>query len=83
MFNTQHIEKDITLWHQLINQERDFLTTGQTFLSSCTQKVELLKESLQNPTERTTALQLFEYLTLDERESLFNKLIQLQQFPIL
>jgi hypothetical protein len=77
MLETQEIQNNTAIWHQLINQERDYLITRQTFLNSYTDKVNLFKNALQNPTERTTALHLFTHLTLEERQSLFDDLIKL------
>ena len=77
MLETQEIQNNTAIWHQLINQERDYLITRQTFLNSYTDKVNLFKNALQNPTERTTVLHLFTDLTLEERQSLFDELIKL------
>lgn len=76
MTETQYYQKDTDLWHQLIDQEKTYLSIRKNFLNSPS-KIELIRKALQNPLERTTALKIINYLTQDERQSLFNELIKL------
>ncbi|MBR8832841.1 MAG: hypothetical protein DSM106950_02055 [Stigonema ocellatum SAG 48.90 = DSM 106950] len=76
MTETQYYQQDTDLWHQLIDQEKTYLSTRKNFLNSPS-KVELIRKALQNPLERGTALKIINYLTQDERQSLFNELMKL------
>ncbi|GAA6624302.1 hypothetical protein [Scytonema sp. NUACC26] len=77
MSETKYYQQDTDLWHQLIDREKAYLEIRQNFLNSCQSKVELIRLALQKPTERGTALQILHYLTLEERQSLFDELIEL------
>ncbi|MFK0733674.1 MAG: hypothetical protein ACFKPT_29395 [Gloeotrichia echinulata GP01] len=77
MAETKSYQQETKLWHQLIELEKAYLETRQNFLNSCNSRVSLIREALQNPTERATALQIINYLTLEERQSLFAELIKL------
>ncbi|MUG93146.1 hypothetical protein F7734_12170 [Scytonema sp. UIC 10036] len=77
MTETKYYQQDTDLWHQLIDREKAYLEIRQNFLNSCQSKVELIRKALQNPTERGAALQILNYLTLEERQSLFDELIKL------
>lgn len=76
MTETKYSQQDTDLWRQLIDQEKTYLETRKNFLNSPS-RVELIKIALQNPLERSTALKIFNYLTIEERQSLFNELIKL------
>lgn len=76
MTETKYYPQDTVLWHQLIDQEKAYLETRKNFLNTPS-KVELIRLSLQNPSERATALKVISYLTDIERQSLFNELIKL------
>ena len=76
MTETRYYQKDTDLWHQLVDQEKTYLSTRQNFLNSPS-KIELIRKALQNPLERATALKIINYLTQDERQSLFHELIKL------
>ncbi|MBD2771572.1 hypothetical protein [Iningainema tapete] len=75
MAETKYYQQDID-WHQLIDQEKAMHATRQNFLN-CQSRVDLIRKALQNPGERVTALQILNYLTLKERQSLFDELIKL------
>ncbi|KYC39870.1 hypothetical protein WA1_28285 [Scytonema hofmannii PCC 7110] len=77
MTEIKYYQQDTDLWHQLIDREKAYLEIRQNFLNSCQSKVELIRLALQNPTERGTALEILNYLTLEERQSLFDELIKL------
>ena len=49
----------------------------QEFLRGCTDRVAAIQKGLQNPGERGTALRLFFYLSLSERQSLLDELVDL------
>ena len=76
MTETKYYQNDIDIWHQLIDQEKAYLETRNNFLNSPS-KVELIKKALQNPSERATALKVINYLATEERQSLFDELINL------
>lgn len=77
MFQEQHTEKDTELWRKLVERETAYIQTRQDFLNDCTDRIALIKKALHNPTERGTALRLIEYLKLEERQSLFDDLVDL------
>jgi hypothetical protein len=77
MLETQSSQKNTELWNQLISQESAYKTTRQTFLRECHNRREIIQQALGNPVERATALKLFVYLTEEERQNLFNELVQL------
>jgi hypothetical protein len=76
MTETKYYQQDTDLWRQLIDQEKTYLSTRKNFLNSPS-KVELIRLALQNPLERSSALKIINYLTNEERQSLFNQLIKL------
>ena len=77
MFQEQHKENDTELWRKLVEKELVYIQTRQEFLNDCTHRVALIKKALQNPTQRGTALRLIKYLKLEERQSLFDELVDL------
>jgi hypothetical protein len=77
MLQEQHTEKDPQLWRKLVEREISYIQTRQDFLNDSTDKVALIKKAFQNPSERGTALRLIEYLKLEERQNLFNELVDL------
>lgn len=77
MFQEQPIEKDTELWHKVFEKEIAYIQARQDFLKNCTDRIGLIKKALHNPTERGTALRLIEYLNLEERQSLFDDLVDL------
>ena len=77
MLQEQHAEKERELWHHLVERELAYIQTRQEFLKNCTDRMAFIKKALHNPTERGTALRLIEYLKIEERQSLFNELVDL------
>ncbi|WP_254174518.1 hypothetical protein [Planktothrix pseudagardhii] len=77
MFSQQQTSQNIDLWQLVVTREWDYIQSRQAFLNSCTDRVEMLQKALQNPRERGTALRLLFYLTLPERQHLFNDLVAL------
>jgi hypothetical protein len=77
MIQQQPIAKDLELWHLFWQKEISYLQTRQNFLYHCIDKMTVLKKALQNPSERGTALRLLEYLDVEERQMLFNDLVDL------
>lgn len=77
MFQEQYTENDTELWRKLVEKELTYTQTRQKFLNNCTGRAALIKQALQNPTQRGTALRLIEYLKLEERQGLFNELVDL------
>jgi hypothetical protein len=77
MIQQQPIKKDLELWHQFREKEISYLQTRQNFLYHSIDRIAVLKKALQNPSERGTALRLLEYLDVEERQILFNDLVDL------
>jgi len=69
--------KNIDLWQSLVTREIAYIESRQKFLNIGTDRVSILQTGLQNPGERGTALRLFFYLTLLERQSLLDELVDL------
>lgn len=76
MLETKSYQPDTEIWYQLLDKEKAYTETRQTFLN-CHNRVDLIRTALQNPSERATALKILEYLTDKERHGLFDELIQL------
>jgi hypothetical protein len=77
MLKEQHAEKERELWHHLVERELVYIQTRQDFLNNCTDRMAFIKKALHNSTERGTALRLIEYLKIEERQILFNDLVDL------
>jgi hypothetical protein len=77
MFQEQPRENDTELWHKVFEKEIAYIHARQDFIKNCTDRTGLIKKALHNPTERGTALRLIEYLKLEERQSLFDDLVDL------
>jgi len=77
MFSQQKTAEDMDLWQLVVTREWDYIQSRQAFLNSCTDRVAMLQKALRNPKERGTALRLLFYLTLPERQHLFNDLLDL------
>lgn len=77
MFQEQPTENDTQLWHKVFEKETAYIQARQDFIKNYKDRVGVFKKALNNPTERGTALRLIEYLNLEERQSLFDKLIDL------
>ncbi len=76
MTETKYYPQNTDLWRELIDQEKTYLSARKNFLNSPS-RVDLIKRALQNPLERSSALKIINYLTHQERQSLFNELIKL------
>lgn len=70
-------EQDRKLWQQFVDQANAYEQARQAFFQQCQNRVQLMREALYDPAQRRIALNFFEYLNLDERNSLFNDLIRL------
>ncbi|MEQ8465193.1 hypothetical protein [Coleofasciculus sp. E1-EBD-02] len=77
MFQEQPTNNDIELWQKVFNQETAYIQARQDFLNNSPDRIGFIKKALHNPTERGTALRLIEYLELEERQSLFDDLLDL------
>jgi hypothetical protein len=77
MFQEQPTKNDIELWHKVFDQETAYIQSRQDFLNNCPHRIGLIKKALHNPAERGTALRLIEYLEVEERQSLFDDLLDL------
>ncbi|XWK88347.1 MAG: hypothetical protein U7127_29895 [Phormidium sp.] len=77
MLSEQQTVNNIDLWQSVVAKEFAYIESRKEFLNSCTDRVAILQKGLQNPRERGTALRLFFYLTLPERQSLFDELVEL------
>lgn len=65
------------IWHKLVESEIIYIESCQNFIRDCTNKVAIFQKALHTPTERGTALRLIEYLKTEERQLLFDDLIDL------
>ena len=77
MFQEQPPKNDTELWHKVFEKGITYIQARQDFLNTCTNRIGLIKKALQNPTERGTTLRLIVYLKLEERQSLFDELVDL------
>lgn len=77
MLEIQSLEQDTDLWHQLLTQEEAYFSSRQAFLTQSSNRLSIIKDALDNPSERATALQLCLYLTESERQALFDELVKL------
>lgn len=77
MLEIQSLEQDTDLWHQLLTQEEAYISSRHTFLTQSSNRLSIIKDALDNPSERATALQLCLYLTESERLTLFDELVRL------
>src|SRR5947209_6262640 len=79
MTQKQQPENDSVLWNKLFESEMSFMKARQDFLLDSIDSVAMVKKVLENagPTERGTALRLFEYLEVEELQKLFEPLLNL------
>jgi hypothetical protein len=77
MFQEQPTNNDIELWQKVFDQETAYIKARQDFLNNSPDRIGFIKKALHNPTERGTALRLIEYLKLEERQNLFDDLLDL------
>jgi len=77
MFQEQPTKNDIELWHKVFDQETAYIQSRQDFFNNCTDRIGVIRKALHNPTERGTALRLIEYLEVEDRQSLFDDLLDL------
>ncbi len=77
MIDSQSLKQGVENWKRLINQQNAYLETRRNFATQCINKADTIRQALQNPTERLTALEIFELLDIEEQKALFSDLIQL------
>jgi len=77
MLTEERNEKDMELWRKLFESEITYIQNRQEFLNHSTNRVSTIEKALHNPAERGTALRLIEYCTTEERQSLFDDLVNL------
>lgn len=77
MLNQQETARNIDLWQSVVTREFAYIQSRQEFIKGCTEKVKMLQKGLQNPVQRGTALRLFFYLPLPERQSLLDELVDI------
>ena len=65
------------IWHRLVESEIACIQSRQNFIKTCTDQVAVLQKALHTPAERGTALRLVEYLKTEERQLLFDDLVDL------
>ncbi|HAJ58414.1 MAG TPA: hypothetical protein DCP31_03385, partial [Cyanobacteria bacterium UBA8543] len=73
----QLTENDIALWHKFRKAEMDFFAVRWELLSSCTDKKSVIKQAFNNPSDRSSALELLLYLDIKERLPFFDDLVSL------
>lgn len=77
MLSQQQRAEILDLWQSVVTRELAYIQSRQEFLSGCAERVTTIQKGLQNPGERGTALRLFFYLSLPERQSLLDELVEL------
>ncbi|MBC6420133.1 MAG: hypothetical protein GDA43_00415 [Hormoscilla sp. SP5CHS1] len=77
MLSQQQTAKNIDLWQSVVTRELAYIQSRQEFLKGCTERVAIVQKRLQNHAERGTALRMFFYLALPERQSLLDELVDL------
>jgi len=65
------------LWQKLVDSETAYVQSRVNFLKNCSNKVSWIQAALHNPAQRGTALRLLNYLSLDDRQSLFQDVLEL------
>jgi hypothetical protein len=73
-------EADIRLWNDVVEAERKFVSARMKLFKSSTSLVELVREELSNPTERTVAINVASLLKPNQLELIFDRLIALASF---
>ena len=77
MAEKQHTKNDSALWRQLLNSEIAFQKARMNFHAGCTDKVSVIQKALRDPVQRGTALRYLPYMTIEERQQLFDDLLYL------
>lgn len=77
MVETRSLQESTDLWEQVVNQDNAYSISRQTFLRQCKDRVEIVRKTLHKPSERMTALHLYQYLTKEEKRELFEDLVEL------
>ena len=80
MLSQQKTATSLDLWQAVVTKEFAYIESRKEFLNGCNNRVAILQKGLQNPGERGTALRLFFFLTLPERQSLLDELLELASF---
>ena len=65
------------IWHKLVESETVYIENRQNFVRDCTNKIAIFQNALHTPAERGTALRLIEYLKTEDRQLLFDDLVDL------
>jgi hypothetical protein len=73
----EHAVNNTEIWHRLVESEIAYIQSRQNLIVNCTDKVAIFQKALHTPAERGTALRLMEYLTTEERQLLFDDLVDL------
>jgi aminoglycoside phosphotransferase family enzyme len=71
------VSPDLTLWQELVNQAHAYQQANQAFFQNCQDRLAIIKKALHHPTQRKVALDFCCYLTLEERQSLLDDLVEL------
>jgi hypothetical protein len=77
MVEKTSLQTSVSGWQQVVDRNQDLASSRQRFLAHNDERVEILRKALQNPSERETALQLYPYLTKEEKRKLFEDLVEL------
>jgi hypothetical protein len=73
----QNSQNDQALWSTIVEREMAFFEARRSFLLSCQNRVAVVHNALNTVSHRGTALRLFEWLPVEERQELFDDLINL------
>jgi hypothetical protein len=77
MEQKQLTENDFTLWRNFRQAEMDFFAVRWEFFSGCTDRELVIRQALNNASDRGTALRLLLYLDVKERLPFFDDLVSL------
>ena len=77
MEQKQLTENDITLWHRFYKAESDFFEARWELLSRCTDIKSVIKQALDNCSDRDSALRLLLDLDFQEKVPFFDDLVEL------
>lgn len=77
MDQTQHFENDNNLWNEVFTSERAFIKARMNFFAGCVNKVAVIRKALHTVIQRGTALRILLNMKVEERQQLFDDLLQL------
>jgi hypothetical protein len=77
MKRQKNSENDVILWDDLLKSESAYFTARQNFLQNASNRIAILREALKRVAHRGTALRVLSCLDANERQQLFDELVNL------